>query len=106
MKEAGGHARMRAGKPTLRQSYPRSVPLSRIIFLYTFVGRTVSILALELERDAHLGAIGFDLSVVELHVELGDLRDPQVSQCLACPFHGGLGRLLPGFGAGSDQRDD
>src|SRR5215475_15160127 len=100
---------MRAGKhaalPTLRHSYPRSVTLSRNIFLSLLAGGTISV-ALELERDAHLGAIGLDLSLVELHVQFDDFRDPQVSQCLACPFHGGLGRLLPGLGAGSDQRDD
>ena len=68
MKEVGSHARMLAGKPTLRQSYPRSVTLSRNIFLCSVVGRTVSVRALELERDAYLGAIGFDLSLIELHI--------------------------------------
>src|SRR5262249_34968292 len=74
-------------------------------FPAAFAGWTVSV-ALELEGDTHLGAIGFDFSLVELHVQFDDLGNPQVPQCLACPFHGGFGRLLPGLGAGSDQRDD
>jgi len=37
-------------------------------------------LALELERDLHFRPIGFDLSVLQHHVLLDDLRDPEVAQ--------------------------
>jgi hypothetical protein len=34
---------------------------------------------LELERHLHLGPVGVDLSVLDLHVELGDFGDAQNS---------------------------
>src|SRR5262249_3408980 len=51
--------------------------------------------ALVFERDVDLGPIGFDLAVVELHVELDDFRDTQVAQRFRCPFDSVLGRILP-----------
>jgi hypothetical protein len=62
--------------------------------------------ALVLERDADSRSISFNFTVLQLHVELDDFGDPEVSQGLAGPRNRGGCRLLPGFGAGSDEFDD
>src|SRR5688572_20899654 len=60
-------------------------------------------LALVLEREFDLGAVDFDLAVVQLHVELSDLRNAQIAQRLSGACDGRPGRLLPGFRTGADE---
>src|SRR5262249_22128440 len=62
--------------------------------------------ALVLEAQLNLGAIGADLAVLELEVELGDLRDPQIAQRLRRFRDRSRGGLLPRLGAGPHQLDD
>jgi len=67
---------------------------------------TGSALALVLERHADSRSISFDFTVLQLHVELDDFGDPEVSQGLAGTRNRGGCRLLPGFRARSDEFDD
>src|SRR5262249_15987145 len=59
-----------------------------------------------LEAELHPGAVRADLAVLELDVELGDLRDTEVSQRLRRLRDGRGGSLLPRIGAGPHQLDD
>ena len=68
--------------------------------------RRTSGFALELERHLHLRPVGFDLSVLQHHVLLDDLRNPQVTQGFGRPVDGSLCGLLPRFRAGAGQLDD
>src|ERR1041385_7134358 len=65
-----------------------------------------SCVAFVLERNLDLRPIALDLTVSQLHVELGNLGDTQVAQFLRRLFDRSGGRLLPGLGAGTDQLDD
>src|SRR5206468_64736 len=51
--------------------------------------------AFVLEAELHLGAVGADLPVLELDVELRDLGDAQVAQRLRRLVDGRRGGLLP-----------
>src|SRR5262245_37295375 len=59
--------------------------------------------ALKLERNLHLHAIGLDFSILELHIQLLDLRNPKIPQ----GFGGHVDRrfcgFLPRFRTGADQ---
>ena len=51
--------------------------------------------SLVLERHFHLRPISLDLAVLELHIQLGYLSDPQVALRFARAFDGRRGCLLP-----------
>src|SRR5262249_61769198 len=71
---------------TYRSRALKAITMSRLVSLA---------LAFELERDLHLRAICFDLSILELHVLFQDLRDPEISQGFAGHIDRGLRRLFP-----------
>ena len=51
----------------------------------------------ELERDLHLGAVGFDLALgVQLQIELHDFGDAKIAQGFSGPVDGRRGGLFPG----------
>src|SRR3989454_3149671 len=62
--------------------------------------------SLVLERNLYAGAIGHDLPVLDLHVELPHLGDPEVAERLRGGFHRILRRVLPRGPAGPDDVDD
>src|SRR3990172_11549745 len=62
--------------------------------------------AVVLEGELYLGAVGTDVSFFQLHVELDNLGDAQVTQAGGSHRHGRCGRLLPGIGARADEFDD
>src|SRR3989442_5309600 len=59
-----------------------------------------------LERHLDLCPIALDFAVLQLHVELRDLRHTQITQRLGRAFHRRARRFLPGLRAGADQLDD
>src|SRR3954453_3358671 len=60
--------------------------------------------AFELERDLHLGAVGFDLALgVQLQIELCDFGDTKIAQGFSSPVDRRGGGLFPGLLAGTDQ---
>ena len=63
-----------------------------------------SAVVLEGQRDAR--AVGHDLAVFDLHVELGDFGHAQVAQRLGRGLHGALGRVFPRHLAGADDFGD
>src|ERR1700681_424225 len=64
-------------------------------------------LILEFERNVELGTVGFDLSFgIQLQIEFHDFRDTKFAQGFSGPVDRGLGRLLPGILAGTDQFND
>lgn len=66
---------------------------------------TRSAFALIFERDADSRSIGFNLSVLDLHVELYHFRHPQIAQRLACTVNRSGSCFLPRLRAGSDKFD-
>src|SRR5258707_910327 len=58
------------------------------------------------KRDLQLGAIGLNLPIGDLHVELNDLRDAKIAQGLRGSFDSRRRCLLPGFRACSDEFDN
>ena len=65
----------------------------------------VSRVLVVLEGDAHPRTVGGDLVVHDVHVQLHDLRDPQVLEVARGLLDGGLGGLLPRRVAGADDLD-
>ena len=63
------------------------------------------ILAVVFERDLDLGPVGLDSTILQLHVQLGDFRNPQVSQTLRGHLHGHPGSLFPRLTAGTNEFD-
>lgn len=63
------------------------------------------IVALELEGELNLGAISYDVAVVDLHVELDDLGDAKIAQALRCHIDGSSRGLLPRLSAGTNELD-
>ena len=62
---------------------------------------------LEFERNVELGTVGFDLALgIQLQIEFHDFRDTKFPQGFSSPVDRGLGRLLPGILAGTDQFND
>ena len=64
--------------------------------------RPSSVLALVLERELDLGSVGGDRTIVDHHVELGDLGDAHVAQGLRRFGNCCRGCFLPALGAGPD----
>src|SRR5437870_4664150 len=63
-------------------------------------------LAFELEGDLHLCPVGFHFAVLDLQIELGDLRDAQIPERLRRALDRCRRRLLPRLTAGADQLDN
>src|SRR5258708_7228833 len=59
-----------------------------------------------LEGNLQPGPVGFHLALLNLQIELGDLRDPQIPKRFSRSLDGRGRRLLPGLSAGPDQLDD
>src|ERR1700738_590482 len=59
-----------------------------------------------LERNLDLCAVGLDFAIVQLHVELDNFRNAQISERFAGALDGGLGRIFPRLSARSDQLYD
>ena len=51
-------------------------------------------------------AVGEHAALLELHVELDDLGDPEIAQALRRTFDGGRCGTLPRFAARTDELDD
>src|SRR5438093_6324098 len=64
------------------------------------------LVAFVFERHLELGPIALDLAVLQLHVELRDLRHTQVAQCFPRALDRRGSGSLPGLRAGPDQLDD
>ena len=62
--------------------------------------------ALILEGYPYFGAVAADLTILDLHIQLLDLGDAQVTKALRGHVDGGGGGLLPRLRAGPYQRDD
>src|SRR5258708_24568358 len=62
-------------------------------------------LAFELEGDLHLCPVGFHLAVLELQIQLGHLRDPEIAESLSRSLDGCGRRLLPRLIASPDPLD-
>src|SRR5438132_12469837 len=62
--------------------------------------------AVVLEGELHLGAVGDDRAFFELHVELDDLGDAEVTQAGGGHLDGGRGCCFPGLAARADEFDD
>src|SRR6476469_10855955 len=101
MKKESGHTRMRAAAKLKAKLSAQRYAVKEYFPVHAVRRQDRCLVAFELERDPHFGAIGFDLPFVELHVQLDNLRDSQISQRFARSLHGGFGRLVPGLGAGS-----
>src|SRR5215472_8749044 len=67
--------------------------------------RTSELLAFVLEREAHFGSVDAFLPV-DVHVELNDLRDSQVSKGLCRPINRRVCRHFPRLAARPDELDD
>src|SRR5262249_26792361 len=64
------------------------------------------LLGLVFERDLDLGAVLDGLAVLDLDVELVDLRDAQITKGARCALDRGGRRLLPRLRTRADQLDD
>jgi hypothetical protein len=74
---------------------------------YCTIARALSLAVLVLERDFQLRAVRFHLAlVVELHVQLGDLGNPQIAQGLAGSTDGRGSSFLPRLRARANELDD
>src|SRR5260221_2157244 len=60
----------------------------------------------ELEGNLQPGPVGFHFALLDLQIELRDLRDPQIPKRLPRSLDRRGRRLLPGLSAGPDQFDD
>ena len=58
------------------------------------------------ERQCDAGAEGGHFALVHLHVHLGDLGNPQVTQRTGCRFDGDASGIFPGFFTDADDVDN
>src|SRR5207237_4356266 len=62
--------------------------------------------AVVLEGELHLRAVGDDRAFLELHVQLDDLGDAEVTQAGGGHLDGGRGGCFPGLAARANEFDD
>src|SRR5262249_40614575 len=62
-----------------------------------------SSLALKLERNFHFHAIGLNFSILQLHIQLFDLRNPKIPQALGGHVDRRFCGFLPRVRTGADQ---